>query len=54
MSEQKIDPELVDDLDETVDEVPVEIDLPEYDPLQFELPEDYEYTGEDDEDASDA
>lgn len=54
MSEQKIDPELVDDRDDTVEEVPVEVDLPEYDPLQFELPEDYEYVEEDDEDASDA
>lgn len=53
MSEQKIDPELVNDLDEPFQEDVPDVDLPEYDPLQFELPEDYEYV-EDDEDASDA
>ncbi len=43
---QEIDPELRDDRDETVEEVPLEVDLPEYDPLQFELPDDFEYTEE--------
>jgi hypothetical protein len=50
MTEQKIDPELRDDRDETVEEVPTLADLPEYDATQFELPDDYEY----DEEAEDA
>lgn len=47
MSEQTIDPELRDDRDEVVEEVPVLADLPEYDPTQFELPDDYEYVEDD-------
>lgn len=48
MTENKIDPELVDDRD--VAETDIDpIDLPDYDPAQFELPEDFEYT-EDEED----
>lgn len=45
---QDIDPELVDDRDvEESDTEPVE--LPDYDPTQFELPEDYEDFDEDEE-----
>lgn len=48
MTENKTDPELVDDRDAS--EVDVDpIDLPDYDPNQFELPEDFEYTEDDDE-----
>lgn len=45
---EKIDPELVDDrdLDEVEDGF---IDLPDYDPSEFELPDDYEYVDEEDE-----
>jgi hypothetical protein len=43
MTEQTIDPELRDDREEVVEEVPTLADLPEYDPTQFELPDDYEY-----------
>jgi hypothetical protein len=43
---QKQDYELVDDRDvHEVDTPPV--DLPDYDPAQFELPDDYEYVEED-------
>lgn len=43
--EQDIDPELVDDRE--VDESETEqVELPEYDPTQFELPDDYEYEDE--------
>lgn len=39
---EKIDPELVDDREvEETDTEPVE--LPEYDPALFELPDDYEW-----------
>lgn len=40
-----IDPELVED--EVADEAVVEeVELPDYDPSQFELDEDFEYTDE--------
>lgn len=43
---EKIDPELVDDRDvQETDIAPVE--LPEYDPSDFELPDDFEYVEED-------
>lgn len=45
MTNQKIDPELVDD--RNVHEVgDVFVDIPEYNPEQFELPDDFEYTEE--------
>lgn len=44
--EQTIDPELVDDTHEQEEDVEA-ISLPDYDPDQFELPDDYEYDGED-------
>jgi hypothetical protein len=47
MSEQTIDPELRDDRDEVVEEVPNLLDLPEYDHTQFELSDDYEYIEDD-------
>lgn len=48
---EKIDPELVDDRD--LREVDVEnLPLPDYDPSEFELPDDYEYV-EVDEDGED-
>jgi len=46
MTEQ-IDPELVDDRDVQEEDV-VEVDLPDYDPEQFELPDDFEYVEEED------
>jgi hypothetical protein len=50
---QKRDPELVDDRD--VQEVDIEpVDLPDYDPEPFELPDDFEYVEEEDEDGSEA
>ena len=45
---KKIDPELRDDRDEVATDVP-QIELPEYDPSQFELPDDYEYVEVDEE-----
>lgn len=55
MTELKTDPELVDDLDTRDEEVVFAFDMPEYDPIQFELPEDFEYYEEEgDDDASDA
>lgn len=53
MSETNIDPELVDDreVDES-DTAPVE--LPDYDPTQFELPDDYEDEDDDLEGDADA
>lgn len=44
---EKIDPELVEDENDpdAVDDV-VEFPLPEYDPEEFELPDDYEYVEE--------
>lgn len=46
--DQTIDPELVDDRDIQEDDV-APIGLPEYDPAEFEFPDDeYEYEGEDD------
>jgi hypothetical protein len=54
MTEQKIDPELVDDLDTRDEEVEVAFDMPEYDPTQFELAEDFEYEEDGEEDASEA
>ena len=50
---EKIDPELVDDRD-TNDGEDVEIELPEYDPAQFELPDDYEYVEVDEEEGEDS
>lgn len=42
-----IDPELVDDRDVAESDT-APVDLPDYDPEQFELPDDYEYTDEED------
>lgn len=39
---EKIDPELVDDRDVQEEDVLMG-ELPEYDPTEFELPDDYEY-----------
>jgi len=47
MTEQNIDPELADDRETHDDDVAVAFDLPDYDPEQFELPDDFEYTEED-------
>lgn len=47
MTEQ-IDPELADDRDNDESDV-AEVELPDYDPSQFELPDDFEYSEEDDE-----
>lgn len=44
-----IDPELADDRDNSDEEVAVAFDLPEYDPSQFELPDDFEYEEDGDE-----
>lgn len=45
---EKIDPELVDDRD--VEETDIDaVELPEYDPSEFELPDDYEYVVESEE-----
>lgn len=44
----KKDPELVDDRDAKEEDID-EIELPEYDPTEFELPDDYEYVEEGDE-----
>jgi hypothetical protein len=44
----KKDPELVDDRDVKEDDI-AEIELPEYDPSEFELPDDFEYEEEGDE-----
>jgi hypothetical protein len=52
MKETKIDPELVDDRD-VQEEDHTLVQLPEYDPGQFELPDDFEYE-EDEEDGSEA
>jgi hypothetical protein len=52
MKETKIDPELVDDRD-VQEEDHTLVQLPEYDPEQFELPDDFEYE-EDEEDGSEA
>lgn len=41
----KIDPELVDDRDVRETDTPP-VQLPEYDPSDFELPDDYEYEDE--------
>lgn len=49
---EKIDPELADDRDVHESDVAA-VDLPEYDPEDFELPVDYEYVEEGDEDGSD-
>jgi len=50
---EKIDPELVDDKDDSVvDDTVPEVDLPDYDPTEFELPDDYEFV-EDEEDGDD-
>lgn len=45
---EKIDPELADDLNVHDEDIPV-VELPEYDPTDFELPDDYEYVEEEDE-----
>ena len=45
MSNEQIDPELVDDRD--IEEADIaEVELPDYDPEQFELSDDFEYTDE--------
>jgi len=49
---EKIDPELVDDRDVQETDI-AEITLPEYDPEEFELPDDYEYSEDGDEDGED-
>ena len=46
-NENKIDPELVDDRDNEETDIDF-IELPDYDPEQFELPDDFEYTEEED------
>lgn len=46
--DEKIDPELADDLDVQETELEV-IELPEYNPSDFELPDDFEYEDEDEE-----
>lgn len=44
---EKIDPELVDDKDdEQVTDTVAPVTLPDYDPADFELPDDYEYVEE--------
>lgn len=53
MTDKNIDPELVDDRDTQDEDVVGEIELPEYDPSQFELPDDYEYSDEDGDDDAD-
>ena len=51
---EKIDPELVEDRDVHEEDVAAPVDLPDYDPEDFELPDDYEYVEEEgDEDGSD-
>ena len=45
---EKIDPELVDDRDVQEEDVLMG-ELPEYDPTEFELPDDYEYVEVDEE-----
>lgn len=45
---QDIDPELVDDRETDDGPDQPEVELPEYDPEQFELPDDFEYTEEED------
>lgn len=50
---EKIDPELVhDEDDKTVSDTVEPVVLPEYDPEDFELPEDYEYEEEGEENGS--
>ena len=50
---EKIDPELVDDKDdEPVHDDVTPVTLPDYDPEPFELPEDYEYEEEGEENGS--
>lgn len=50
---EKIDPELVDDKDDApVNDEAAPFVLPEYDPEDFELPDDYEYEEEGDENGS--
>lgn len=45
-----VDPELFDDNEEGHgDETAYEVELPDYDDSQFELPEDYEDEGDEDE-----
>lgn len=49
--EEKRDPELADDLD--VQETDIDlVELPDYDPTDFELPDDYEYVEEGDDNGS--
>lgn len=44
---EKIDPELVDDKDDDeIEDAVIPFPLPEYDPAEFELPDDYEYVEE--------
>lgn len=47
---EKQDYELVDDRDVHETDIP-EVTLPDYDPAQFELPDDYEYVEEEGEDS---
>ncbi len=47
MSKIEIDPELVDDKDDDEQPELVEVELPSYDPSQFELDEDFEVTEDD-------
>lgn len=49
---ERIDPELVDDRDVQEEDV-APVDLPEYDEDDFELPDDFEYVEEDEEDDTD-
>lgn len=50
---EKIDPELVDDAnDEQVSDEVAPVTLPDYDPADFELPDDYEFEEEGDDNGS--
>lgn len=48
ISQVEVDPELVDDEGPVGSDADYDAALPDYDDSQFELPEDYEYTEEDD------
>lgn len=50
---EKIDPELVEDKDDApVEDNIAPVSLPDYDPADFELPEDYEFEEEGEENGS--
>lgn len=50
---EKIDPELVEDKDDApVEDNIAPVALPDYDPADFELPEDYEFEEEGEENGS--